>query len=92
MSMSEIPLPTIIFKYDPVREEYLPANSLFTSYVFEDLEQVSKPDATLQSQTQHRSSMLNTLLTYIYAGDEKQGWGFYDHNYQLDDKERYADG
>ena len=31
--------------------------------------------------------MLNVALRYVYAGEEKEGWSFYDRVYQLPDKE-----
>lgn len=88
MSMSDIPLPDIIFKYHPTKEKYLPANSIFKDYVLEGLADVPKVDKTLQNEFQHRGAVLSNLLTYLYAGEEKQGWDFYDKHYQLDDKEQ----
>lgn len=85
MSMGQIPLPTIVFKYDPTAEKYLPANAQFKNYVYEDLETPAEPDSTLNME--HRSTILNNLFTYIYAGEEKRGWDFFDQNYQPDDKE-----
>jgi hypothetical protein len=85
MSVAQVPLPTIIFKYDPKSETYEPANALFKNYVYEDLEQVAEPDLTLNMD--HRSTVLNNLFIFIYAGEEQRGWNFFDQNYQLDDKE-----
>lgn len=85
MSMSQIPLPTIVFKYDPTAEKFLPANAQFKNYVYEDLEEVVDPDSTLN--TDHKSSILNNLFIYTYAGEEKRGWDFFDHHYKPDDKE-----
>jgi hypothetical protein len=85
MSMYQIPLPTIVFKYDPNAEKYLPANAQFKNYVYEELEKVAGQDST--PQTDHRSKILNNLFIYIYAGEEKRGWDFYDDNYQGNDKE-----
>ena len=87
MSPSQVPHPTIIFKYDSASETYLPANSLFKNYVYEDVQPVSMLDSTLQSQAEHRSTLLNNLLTYIYAGEEQRAWKFFEQNYQLHDKE-----
>jgi hypothetical protein len=87
MSMSNIPLPDIIFKYRPTKEKYLPANSIFKNYLLEGLVEVPRPDRTLQNEFEHRSASLSNLLTYIYLGEEKQGWDFYDKHYELDDKE-----
>lgn len=90
MRMSDIPLPSIIFRYDLTKERYLPASSLFRDYALEDLEEVPRVDTTLQNEFQHRSAVLSNLLTYIYIGEEKQGWDFYQKHYQLDDEEEIA--
>lgn len=87
MGMSGIPLPDIIFKYDPTKAKYLPANPTFKSHALKGLVPVTKFDKIEVNNARHLSAVLNNLLTYIYAGEEKQGWDFYDHNYQLDDKE-----
>ena len=85
MSVSQIPLPTIIFKYDPELETYRPANAQFKNYIYEDIEQVAAPDSTLNMD--QRSTILNNLFIYIYAGEKKRAWKFFDQNYQLNDKE-----
>lgn len=87
MSMSKIPLPDIIFKYQPKKEKYLPANSVFKADVLEGLVKVPTVNKTLKIEFQHRAAVLSNLLTYIYVGEKKQGWDFYDKYYQLDDKE-----
>jgi hypothetical protein len=38
MYIAEIPLPQIIFKYDPQAKKYFPANSLFQDYVLRGIE------------------------------------------------------
>jgi hypothetical protein len=62
--IAAIPLPDIIFKYEPARQKYVPANELFKD----------------------RAAVLSNLLIHIYAGEEKQGWEFYERNYKLSDK------
>jgi hypothetical protein len=86
MSISDIPLPAIIFKFDPTKETYLPANSLFRDYVFQGLVEVPKVTDSSASYFQHRSAVISNLLTYIYAEDEKAGWDFFNRSYKLDDK------
>lgn len=85
MSMSQIPLPTIVFKYDPDLETYLPANALFKNYVYADLQPVGEPYSSRDME--HRSTILNNLFVYIYAGEEERGWNFFNRNYPLQDKE-----
>ncbi|MGH9958737.1 MAG: hypothetical protein ACREBC_16670 [Pyrinomonadaceae bacterium] len=86
MSMSQIPLPTIVFKYHPTKQRYLPANSSFRDYVFEGIVEVPSASKDLADQFNHRSVALNNLLIHIYAGDEGNGWKTFNRAYQLGDK------
>jgi hypothetical protein len=87
MGMAAIPLPDIIFKYDQMKRKYLPANPIFKQHALKNLVQVAELEKSVPNNELHVSEVLSNLLTYIYAGEEKQGWHFYDHNYRLDDKE-----
>lgn len=87
MSISAIPLPDIIFKFDPTKKKYLPANSLFKDYVFRELVDVPEVTDSKDLNFPHRSAVISNLLIYVYAGDEKKGWDFYNRSYRLDDKE-----
>jgi hypothetical protein len=87
MSMSDIPLPDIILRYDRKKEKYLPANISFKDYLFEDLRTVPRVDKARQNEFHHRGASLSNLLIYIYAGEETKGWDLYDEQYQLADKE-----
>ena len=78
LSMSEIPLPQVIFKYDPKQKKYLPANHLFPDYA---LRHVTSSESVSLSPTLH------TLFDYIYAGREKDGWMHFDERYRSPDKE-----
>lgn len=84
LSMSQVPLPTIIFKYDSNKKEYLPANHLFQTYSLVEAterDELSSPDRTLT-----RATVLHRLLVYVYAGREKEAWEFYDRAYKFEDK------
>jgi hypothetical protein len=85
MSMSQIPLPSIIFRYDRVRRTYLPANRRFRAYLLQHLESI---DSRLTSTDpfEHKSAALKKLLTYIYIGRRSEGWRFFDRMYALDDR------
>ena len=85
MSMSQIPLPVIIFKYDPFRGRYLPANSRFKGYALEGT--TTSADIGTEDQLQHRSIVLHTTLALIYAGKRKDGWRYFNQSYKLEDKE-----
>jgi hypothetical protein len=86
MSMADIPLPNIIFKYHPGKRRYLPANSIFKEELLKDLTEAPQVDQSLGSEFKHRSGVLDNLLTYIYAGEEQQGWAYFDKHYRLNDK------
>ena len=84
MSISEIPLPEIIFKYDATAGKYLPANHLFLDYALHGIEQ---DIARLGSgERNYLSSRLNILLRYVYARKAKEGWAFFDRAYRRPDK------
>lgn len=85
MSMSQIPLPDVVFKYDAAKGKYLPANPLFQDYLFEGLTDFE--DVGTADELQHRSIVLHRLLDLIYAGKRKDGWDYFDHAYKLKDKE-----
>ena len=85
VSMSQVPLPTIIFKYDPANGEYLPANVHFLTYSLDEANERDELDST--DPTFVRATVLHRLLVYVYAGREKEAWEFYDRTYKLDDKE-----
>ncbi len=86
LSMSQIPLPTIVFKYDPQRRKYLPANPVFSGDLIMDAGALDE-DVTGSDEFALRAAVLDKMLTYIYVGKEKQAWDFYDRSYKLSDKE-----
>ena len=83
MSMADIHLPGVIFKYDPSKGTYLPANSKFRDYSLEALMRVPG----VEEEFHHRGAVLSNLLTYIYLGEAEQGWDTFDESYLLADKE-----
>ena len=79
-SVSETPLPEIIFKYDAKQKKYLPANHLFVDYVFRG----RTPENEKETYQHHR---FDVLFNYIYAGREVEGWASFDKYYPSPDKE-----
>ncbi len=90
MSISDIPFPEIVFRYDYRSEQYLPANATFKSSVFNKLVTVPELSDQLRNQFEHRSAALNNLLIHIYAGEEEVGWDSFNTSYKLDDKGEMA--
>lgn len=89
------PLTLINFKYDNTAKRYLPANHLYTDYVFEGtvkkLELLSRLNTEPHStdpiyRATYLGSALNIMLRYAYAGKEDEAWTFFDQNYLLSDK------
>jgi hypothetical protein len=84
MYIGEIPLPEIVFKYDPQKKKYLPANTLYTDYALRGLDDEKR---LLNDKDNYLSRRLGILLRYIYAGKEPEGWAFFDNAYQRPDKQ-----
>jgi hypothetical protein len=86
-SMSETPLPYVIFKYDKKTDKYLPANHLFQNYLLQGIDKSISELSTDLKSSYYFSDRLSVLLDYLYAGKEKEGWAFFDQTYTLPDKE-----
>lgn len=84
MYIGEIPLPQILFKYDPAQKKYLPANHVHPDYALRGLDNQIH---ALNEEERYLSKRLNILLRYIFAGQEKQGWSFFEEAYRRPDKE-----
>lgn len=87
------PFPDMVFTYDPKFNEYIPANYRFQDFVLRDVEQHITEVKTVKTQSNAAKNdrdilapMLEVLLTYIYAGKEKEAWEFYEAEYNLPDK------
>ena len=85
MGMSEIPLPTIIFKYDVKTRSYIPASPDFSCYLFKDLDTLKAH--VNQERLPRLSGVMSVLLNLIFAGKEREGWLYYDETYYAPDKE-----
>lgn len=84
MYIGEIPLPEIVFKYDPYKKKYLPANSLYADYA---LRGIDDEKLRLNDKDNYFSRRLRILLRYIFAGKESEGWAFFDNAYNRPDKQ-----
>jgi hypothetical protein len=86
-SMSETPLPFVIFKYDKKTDRYLPANHLFQSHLLQGTDERISNLSKDSNTSYYLSDRVALLLDYLYAGKEKEGWAFFDQTYTLPDKE-----
>ncbi len=84
MYIGEIPLPEIIFKYDPKTRKYLPANYLFPDYALRDIQ--SDIERLSGEDSNYLSTRLDILLRYVYARKEQEGWAFFEREYKRPDK------
>ena len=87
MAMSDIPLPTITFKYNSAQRKYLPAN-----HFLRPLPELFPSDADIIAAQEETSGLrggsivINNLLTLIYAGKREQAWRYFNATYNLADK------
>jgi hypothetical protein len=87
------PQPIVIFKYDKKVDRYLPANHVLHEYVPGTIEEEIQKLQTkidnsnlIYSEENFYSERASTLLRFIFAGREKEGWEFFDKSYHLSDK------
>lgn len=84
MSMSEIPLPGIVFKYDANQRTYIPANQSLFAYT---LPKISSDEDTSHLRDASPSEVIRVLLEYVYSGQEDDGWRLYESRYRGSDKQ-----
>jgi hypothetical protein len=94
MSHASSVFPTAVFAYDEKSRQYMPANKKFSHRLLrnltEDMETLVSARATVNVESTlnetYVSAVFEVLLKRIYAGQEQQGWKFFDKEYQLSDK------
>jgi len=90
MSMSESPLPGIGFKYDSRVRKYLPDKEALVRAldgIEQDAAKIDPAETVTNGLTgSYLATRLDILLRYIYAGQEREGWAFFDAKYNLPDK------
>lgn len=84
-SVSDTPLPDIIFKYNPGKREYLPANPHFKECLLRDIEAADKSSRALSEQPS-LGRLMSVALDYVFVGEELKGWQFFDETCKLPDK------
>jgi hypothetical protein len=83
---SDVPLTNIYFRYDKKTEKFLPANHLHQDFVLRDIDE-QRTRINRQDKESQFADVLSVTLQYIYAGEEKQAWEFFDKEYNFDDRE-----
>ena len=87
MYIGEIPLTDIIFKYDEKVRRYLPANDLFSDYALDGIERDIE-NLRSDDDSNYLSKRLRILLRYVYARKQREGWIFFEREYQHSDKKQ----
>lgn len=87
LSVMLTPLPTVIFSYDKQAGRYLPANHRYRDYLLEDIVTEINDLPTADGE-KYLAPRLNTLLRFLYAGKEKEGWEYFDKAYTLPDADK----
>lgn len=87
LTTMETPLPEIIFKHDPVRNEYVPANPNFKSCLLQDIEAAEK-NLHAQIKEVGLGQLLSVVLNYVFVGEERRGWQLFEEICKLPDKPR----
>jgi hypothetical protein len=87
LSTMETPLPDIIFSYDPVQREYLPANPHFRECILRDTEAAARSAREIEKEI-GLGRLMSIVLDYVFVGEEQRGWKFFEEMCELPDKAR----
>ena len=81
MAYVSSPEPEVVFQYNPRAKRFLPGNKKFKAYLLKDIEKdIENQDPNVPK---HWSWSLEITLRYIFAGNEKAGWRFYDKQFGI---------
>jgi hypothetical protein len=89
--------PLAVFAYDERAEKYVPSNRKFAAYLLRGVARdIGKVEALNRRLTraerastfhgEHFTEVMDVLLKYVYAGEERKGWAFFGSHYMLADK------
>jgi hypothetical protein len=87
LSTIETPLPEIIFKYDPVQREYLPANPHFRECLLRDTEAAAKSAREIETEI-GLGRLMSIVLDFVFVGEEARGWKLFEAMCAFPDKAR----
>lgn len=85
LSMANSPHPEVIFKFDQSTKRYKISNKLFQNRYLEGIDK-KQLHSDLTQRERYLADRLDIFLRYIYAGEEAQGWAFFDTVYQGADR------
>ena len=89
--------PTAVFAYDERAGRYVPSNRKFSAYLLRSVardaakaravkRRLTKEERASTFHGEHFRTVMDVLLKYVYAGEERKGWEFFEANYVLSDK------
>lgn len=84
LSMANSPHPEVILKFDPSTKRYRVSNKLFRNRYLHGIDK-KQLHSNLTQRELYLADRLDIFLRYIYAGEEAQGWAFFDAAYQQND-------
>lgn len=84
ISLAKSPRPEVIFKFDLSAKRYTIGNKLFRNRYLDGIDK-KQLHSDLTQRELYFADRLDIFLRYIYAGEEAQGWAFFDAAYQQND-------
>ena len=87
LSTLETPLPDVIFRYDPIQNEYLPANPHFRDCLLRDTEAAARSAREVEREI-GLGRLMSIVLDFVFAGEEQRGWKLFEDMCDLPDKVR----
>jgi len=84
LSMMNVPLPSVVFKFDRRAHRYVPANPLFAEYLLSKHKdrEISPPS----NADNHLGDVMKATLDYLHARREAEAWLFFERECKLPDK------
>jgi hypothetical protein len=84
---SESPLPKVIFRYNKITGKYYPAGKRYSAYLLKGIgEEIKEINNDIHNALHPLAPILDVMLRYIYAGEEKLAWPIFEQYYMLKDK------
>lgn len=87
LTTGETPLPGIIFRYDSIQNEYLPANPHFRDCLLRDTDAAAKSAREIEKEI-GLGRLMSIVLDYVFVGEEERGWKLFEDMCDLPDKAR----
>lgn len=91
--------PQVVFAFDARKIRFRPGNRAFSGYLLRDIKNKlaaaeklngdlsrDRKSGDIWFREKYHQAFLDVTLTYIFAGDDRVGWTFFDQKYNLDDK------